>query len=99
MTTDPRPADAGEPAATEPAPAPAGRSNRRRNIILLLVAVIALDVAAAIVVPPFPKGAPGQPISGIGDLRVQAGENRVMYRRGLGRLRPPGHVLAFAGPH
>jgi len=68
VTTDPRPADAGEPAATEPAPAPAGRSNRRRNILLLLVAVIALDVAAAIVVPPFPKGAPGQPIKGIGDL-------------------------------
>jgi len=69
VTTDPRPADtAGEPAATEPAPAQAARSNRRRNILLLLVAVIALDVAAAIVVPPFPKGEPGKPISGIGDL-------------------------------
>ena len=69
MTTDPRPAaEAGEPAATDPAPAPARRSNRRRNILLLLAAVIALDVVAAIVVPPFPKGQPGQPISGIGDL-------------------------------
>ena len=69
MTTDPRPAtEAGEPAATETAPATARPSNRRRNILLLLVAVIALDIAAAIVVPPFPKGQPGQPITGIGDL-------------------------------
>ena len=67
MTTDPRPAsEAGEPAATEPAPA--RRSNLRRNILLLIVVVIALDVAAAFIVPPFPKGEPGQPIGGIGDL-------------------------------
>ena len=69
MTTDPRPAEtAGEPAATEPAPEPARRSNRRRNILLLLVGVIVLDVVAAFVVPPFPKGQPGKPIGGIGDL-------------------------------
>jgi F-type H+-transporting ATPase subunit a len=69
VTTDPRPAsEAGEPAATDTAPAPAARSNRRRNIILLLVAVIALDVVAAIFLPPFPKGRPGEPIGGIGDL-------------------------------
>ena len=78
MTTDPGPAStAGEPAATEPAPAapaaaPTSRSSRRRNILLLLAAVIAFDVAAAILVPPFPKdGGPGVPISGIGDL-IQA---------------------------
>ena len=78
MTTDPGPAStAGEPAATEPAPAasaaaPTSRSSRRRNILLLLAAVIAFDVAAAILVPPFPKEAgPGVPISGIGDL-IQA---------------------------
>lgn len=75
MTTDPGPATtAGEPAATEAAPAapaeaPAKRSSRRRNIVLLLVGVIAFDVAAAILVPPFPKeGGPGVPIAGIGDL-------------------------------
>ena len=69
MTTDPRPADqAGEPAATDTAPATAGRSNRRRNILLLLAAVIVLDVGAAFLVPPFPKDKPGEPIAGIGDL-------------------------------
>jgi len=69
VTTDPRPAtEAGEPAATEPAPTPARRSNRRRNILLLLAAVIAFDIAAAILVPPFPKGEPGKPIGGIRDL-------------------------------
>jgi F-type H+-transporting ATPase subunit a len=69
VTTDPRPAsEAGEPAATEPAPVTARRSNRRRNILLLIAAVIAFDIAAAILVPPFPPGEPGQPIGGIGDL-------------------------------
>jgi F-type H+-transporting ATPase subunit a len=69
VTTDPRPAnEAGEPAATEPAPMPARRSNRRRNILLLIGAVIAFDIASGILVPPYPKGQPGQPITGIGDL-------------------------------
>ena len=44
------------------------RSNLRRNILLLLVGVIAFDIAAAIFVPPFPIGEPGKPIAGIGDL-------------------------------
>lgn len=77
MSTDPRPAAvAGEPAATgavaaaaDAASMPAkARSNRKRNIVLLLVAVIGLDVLASIVLPPFPIGEPGEPISGIGDL-------------------------------
>ena len=34
----------------------------------MIVAVIALDILAAIVVPPYPKGNQGQPITGIGDL-------------------------------
>ena len=77
MSTDPRPAsEAGEPAAagatapgTEAAAlAPKPRSSRRRNILLLIAAVIALDVVAAIVVPPFPHGKPNTPITGIGDL-------------------------------
>ena len=67
MSTDPRPATtAGEPAATEPAPA--RRPSRRNRILLLIGAVIAFDIAAAIFVPPFPKGHPDQPVSGIGDL-------------------------------
>jgi F-type H+-transporting ATPase subunit a len=67
VSTDPRPATvAGEPAATEPAPP--RRSSRRNRILLLIGAVIAFDIAAAILLPPFPKGHPGQPITGIGDL-------------------------------
>ena len=37
----------------------------------MIVAVIALDILAAIVVPPYPKGEAGKPITGIGDL-IQA---------------------------
>ena len=48
--------------------APAPRSNLKRNIVLLVAAVLVFDIAAAILVPPFPKGEPGKPISGIGDL-------------------------------
>jgi F-type H+-transporting ATPase subunit a len=67
VTTDPRPVtETGEPAATEPAPKRG--SGRRNRILLLIAAVIAFDVAAFLFVPPFPKGAPGQPISGIADL-------------------------------
>ncbi|HEY3165284.1 MAG TPA: F0F1 ATP synthase subunit A [Candidatus Limnocylindrales bacterium] len=41
----------------------------RRNLFLgLILAVIVLDIVAAIVVPPFPAEHPGQPITGIGDL-------------------------------
>jgi F-type H+-transporting ATPase subunit a len=71
VTTDPRPATvAGEPAATEPAPeaAPAKRSNRRNLILGLIAGIIVFDIAAAILVPPFPIGEPGQPVTGIGDL-------------------------------
>jgi F-type H+-transporting ATPase subunit a len=69
VTTDPGPATAaGEPAATEPAPAEA-RPKSRRNLILGLVgAIIAIDILAFFVLPPFPLGRPGEPIGGIGDL-------------------------------
>ena len=71
MSTDPRPAtEAGEPAATEPAPeaAPQRPKSRRNLILVLIAAIIAVDIAAFFVVPPFPIGHPGEPISGIGDL-------------------------------
>ena len=79
MSTDPRPAtEAGEPAATSAdvaaadaaaaIPTPPRKSSRRNRILLLIGAVIAFDIAAAIFVPPFPKGEPGQPVSGISDL-------------------------------
>jgi F-type H+-transporting ATPase subunit a len=71
VTTDPRPAtEAGEPAATEPAPeaAPQRPKSRRNMILALIVGIIVVDVLAFFVVPPFPIGQPGQPITGIGDL-------------------------------
>jgi F-type H+-transporting ATPase subunit a len=67
VTTDPRPVtETGEPAATEPAPKRG--SGRRNRILLLIAAVIAFDVAMFVLVPPFPKGHPGQSITGIADL-------------------------------
>jgi F-type H+-transporting ATPase subunit a len=48
------------------------RSPSRRNLFIgVIVTVIVLDILAAILVPPFPKDQPGQPITGIADL-IQA---------------------------
>jgi F-type H+-transporting ATPase subunit a len=58
-------ADAGDPGG---APAPAKPRSRKRLFLILIAAVIAVDVAAAIIVPPFPLGHPGEPVTGIGDL-------------------------------
>jgi len=53
--------------AARPDPTPK-KSNRRRNLLLLIAGVIVFDIAAAFIVPPFPIHEPGKPISGIGDL-------------------------------
>ena len=61
---------------TDAAPPPAagdtgtgGDSGRPRiSIVWLVIAVIVLDVLAFFLIPPFPKGEPGQRISGIADL-------------------------------
>jgi F-type H+-transporting ATPase subunit a len=68
VSTDPRPVtETGEPAATEPAPKRG--SGRRNRILLLLAAVIALDIAAFVFLPPFPKGGePGTPCPDIACL-------------------------------
>ncbi len=42
--------------------------SKRKMILAGLAAVVTLDVLAAIFVPPFPAGQPGQSISGISDL-------------------------------
>ena len=52
----------------EAVPVPAARSNKRRNIVAFLVAIVVLDVLAFVFVPPYPIGEPGKPVSGIGDL-------------------------------
>ena len=64
--TDGAPPPAEEP-ADEPS-APVAGSKRRRNIIALLLSVIAIDVLAFLFIPPFPVGQPGQKITGIADL-------------------------------
>ena len=46
--------------ASEAAPVAAGRSRVRRNLLLIVLAVVALDVVAFLLVPPFPRGAPGE---------------------------------------
>lgn len=84
MSTDPRAArpDAPESPAAEPSPAsapadaveqavPVTRSTRRRNAIILVVAVIVLDIVALLFVPPAVKGEPTKAASSIGDL-IQA---------------------------
>jgi F-type H+-transporting ATPase subunit a len=52
----------------QPTTVDAKRPSRRNLFIGLIVAVVVLDIVAAIVVPPYPKDEPGTPISGIGDL-------------------------------
>jgi F-type H+-transporting ATPase subunit a len=59
------PADA-EAVGAEP---PKAKPRRGRNFWLALIGgIVLLDVLAFIVVPPYPAGQPGVPISGIGDL-------------------------------
>lgn len=61
--------DAAAPASGAPADeAPAKRSLLRRYLWPLVVAVVVLDVLAFLFVPPYPKDAPGHPITGIADL-------------------------------
>ncbi len=68
---EPRSPQSAEPAEAPAAPPATRASNRRRNAIVLIVAVIVLDVLAYVFVPPYPKGSPGQPVGSISDL-IQA---------------------------
>jgi F-type H+-transporting ATPase subunit a len=84
--------------ATTPADA---RPKSRRNLFIgLIVGVIVLDILAAIVVPPFPAGAPGQPITGIGDLiqaNLELPAPHVVYDFAPNDPVPPG-ALVFNHP-
>ena len=71
-TAGPSVADA-QPEPTSPdgsaAANPPEKPRSRRNFWLALIgAVIALDIVAFFVVPPYPAGNPGQPVTGIADL-------------------------------
>src|SRR5690349_7817972 len=59
------PAAAGTP-VTEPASPPKGRGFPIWPVVI--IGAIVLDILAFMLVPPYPKGEPGTPISGIGDL-------------------------------
>jgi F-type H+-transporting ATPase subunit a len=77
----------------EPLMAPRG-SSRRRNAIILIIAVLVLDVLATVFVPPYPKGEPGQPVAGIGDLitaNLELPAPHVVYPEG--HHSPPGIVF------
>jgi F-type H+-transporting ATPase subunit a len=49
--------------------APRGWS-KVRIAVVLIAAIFILDVLALILVPPYPRGQPGQPVQGIGDLII-----------------------------
>ena len=81
-------------------PADAKPPSRRNLFIGLIVAVIVLDIVAAFVVPPFPKDAPGQPVTGIGDLieaNLELPAPHVVYDLDPEHAPPPG-ALVFNDP-
>ena len=49
---------------------PAAPRSKRNLILAGIAGIIGLDVLASILVPPFPIGQPGQPVTGIGDLLI-----------------------------
>jgi F-type H+-transporting ATPase subunit a len=62
-------AAAGDASPTNQAEGPEAPPRRGRPIFRILIpAIIILDILAFIFVPPYPPGAPEQPVSGIGDL-------------------------------
>jgi len=74
------------------------RSAARRNLLLFLGAVVILDVIAFILVPPYPSGQPGQPISGIGDLikaNLELPAPEVLVDLDPGSAPGPGAILSL----
>jgi F-type H+-transporting ATPase subunit a len=88
---DPAPSDAVPPSD---APAAAAGLSRGRIAAILVAAVIAIDILAFLFVPPYPKGSPGQPVGGIGDLitaNLELPAPEVVYP--IGHESP--HAIAF----
>jgi F-type H+-transporting ATPase subunit a len=85
--------------AATPTDAPKPRS--RRNLFIgLIVAVVVLDIVAAMIVPPFPLDQPGQPITGIGDLitaNLELPAPHVVIDLDPNQAPPPG-ALVFNDP-
>ena len=83
----------------QPTTVDAKRPSRRNLFIGLIVAVVVLDIVAAIVVPPYPKDEPGKPITGIGDLitaNLELPAPHVVYD--LAPNDPVGAALIFNHP-
>ncbi|MEX2025240.1 MAG: hypothetical protein WD993_09235, partial [Thermoleophilaceae bacterium] len=73
----------------------------RRSLVLLLVAVVVLDIVAFFVIPPFPIGQPGVPVSGIGDLinaNLEFPAPHVVWDRESDRVLPPAALARLASP-
>jgi F-type H+-transporting ATPase subunit a len=81
-------------------PADARPPSRRNFWIGLIGAVIVLDIVAAILVPPFPHGQPGEPVSGIADLinaNLELPAPHVVIDLDPSQAPPPG-ALVFNDP-
>ncbi|MFL5726294.1 MAG: F0F1 ATP synthase subunit A [Chloroflexota bacterium] len=64
----PEPATTGSDQPAPPAPAAPRGLSRGKIAAVLILGVFVLDVLAFFLVPPYPKGSPGQPVQSIGDL-------------------------------
>ena len=80
------------------APADARPPSRRNFFIGLIGAVIVLDIVAALLVPPFPLGHPGEPVSGISDLitaNLELPAPHVVIDLDPNQAPPPGALVFF----
>ena len=77
---------------------PGARRNTRRNLVAFLAAVVVLNVVAFILVPPFPAGQPGKPVTGISDLihaNLELPAPHVLVDLDPGNPVPPASILSF----
>jgi F-type H+-transporting ATPase subunit a len=94
--TDGAPPNTVEPNSAEPTKQPEAVAPRRRPIWQILIpAILVIDVLAFFFVPPYPKDAPGTPVSGIGDLikaNLELPAPDIIYPEGKA---PPASIVSF----
>jgi F-type H+-transporting ATPase subunit a len=84
----------GEPGDAAPVP----KKSIRNRLIAFLAIVVALNVVAFILVPPFPVGEPGQAVSGISDLitaNLELPAPHVLVDLAPDDPVPPGAIVSF----